>query len=104
MSTAAISSNPPPTAKVAAPKARPQPTQVAASKPPASAPPSAQAASTAVSAATAALKEASETRTQTANEANKGDLQARRLLAKENAAASARTGASAKGSRVNVKA
>jgi hypothetical protein len=104
MSTAAISSNRPSTAKVETPKARSQPTQAAASKTPASAPRSAQAASAAVSAATTALKEASETRTQTANEATKGDLQAQRLLAKENAAASARTGTAAKGSRINVKA
>ena len=39
------------------------------------------------SAAQAALKEAIETSAQTANEANHGDIQARRLLAKEAAAA-----------------
>jgi hypothetical protein len=57
-----------------------------------------------VSAATAALKEASETSTQTAKEAGKGDRQAQKLLARESAAAAARTGGSAKGARINEKA
>ncbi len=41
------------------------------------------------SAATAALQEATETQTQTAQEARSGDMQAQRLLAKEQVAAKA---------------
>lgn len=57
-------------------------------KPPAAKSQSSPAASVKISnAATAALQEAMETQAQTTREANGGDGQARRLLAKESAAA-----------------
>jgi hypothetical protein len=89
MSTSAISA--------AIPISQPARTQTKGSAAIASAQPkstaqNASAATAAISAATAALVEAAETSTQTAKEASGGDRQAQILLAKDAAAAAARSG------------
>jgi hypothetical protein len=107
MSTAAIPAvSPAPLVPARSAPAQAQPSPTPATANPKSAAPTPAAAGTALNAVAAALKEATETSAQTAQEARSGDHQAQRLLAKVAASDAARTGTSRgrTGSIVDTKA